>query len=221
MLQDAKADIKVHFGPHGSALECAIRKLAMSLVTMLLDYGAEIDYLCSDQGNTPLSSAVMIEDVDMVSFLLDHGSDVNSPAAIWGGRTALQWAALKVNMKIFYHLLNAGADINVPLAPVFAVTTLLAAVSQQNYELVCLLLASGACLNDSRGEMTALEAAARMGDIWMARILLIGNARANTDCSLSFAFKNSNTKLVSIFLEAGADVNGFSRRHQNLIRSVR
>lgn len=48
----------------------------------------------------------------MVSLLLSHGADVNSSAAVRGGATALQFAAMSGNCNIAAELLRHGAQLD-------------------------------------------------------------------------------------------------------------
>jgi ankyrin repeat protein len=47
-------------------------------------------------------------------ILLEHGADVNAPAAEWEGRTALEGAAEHGRIDMLKLLINAGAKITGP-----------------------------------------------------------------------------------------------------------
>jgi ankyrin repeat protein len=209
LLIQEGADIDASFGGYGCSLECAIRIGADNLAGMLLERGSDIN--CRGKSpfykNTPLQSAIMVEDHNMIERLLKRGVDVNSPAAD-GGRTALQWAAEKGYLELCRALMNAGANVNAaPAASGPGITTLAAAVSSGNHQLVELLLQHGADVNCRSGSITALRTATWLNDVKMVRLLLSVGADTSRDGLIADATRAKNPELILTLLEAGANIN--------------
>jgi ankyrin repeat protein len=189
LLLDNRADIDACFGRSGCPLMCAIRTGQMDLFDDLLNRGAQVNPIyqywgTNPTGQTPLQCAIMREEYEAVVQLLDRGANVNAPAYGEGGRTALQWAAEKGNLKLCKLLLDAQANPNGPPATLSrkwaftykypAVTALSAAVSSGSLEVVKVLLASGADIlyHGYGGQRTVLEMATSLNNIKMVRFLL-------------------------------------------------
>jgi ankyrin repeat protein len=217
------ANINAQSTTYGCPLECAIQSWRISVAKMLLDLGSEVNGPTGSFVNTPLQSAAMVDDHDMVLHLLDRGADANTPAPKWQNhnlnriyplhagrrnRTALQWAAANGNLNMCQMLMVAGADPNSAPATSFVetgTTALVAAVTSSNYQVVELLLNYGANVNDERGSQTALETATRLDDEEMVQLILGWNPRLGN--SQIHAMENQNHKLVSILVKAGAKFN--------------
>jgi ankyrin repeat protein len=72
------------------ALSLAIYTGSLSMVRMLHDAGAKLDYDAQLRiVRTPLQLAVELGHYEIIEYLLDHGADVNSAPCLWGGSTAL------------------------------------------------------------------------------------------------------------------------------------
>ncbi|KAH0423887.1 hypothetical protein CcaCcLH18_11881 [Colletotrichum camelliae] len=67
-----------------------------------------------ESARNPLQSAVENGDLYLIDLLLKSGADVNAPAAMWNGATALQLAAIAGRLGILRTLIDHGADINAP-----------------------------------------------------------------------------------------------------------
>lgn len=59
-----------------------------------------------------MQHAVELGNMEIFNLLLEHGADVNAPAADDGGVTALQIAAIQGYIGIARRLLDLGADVN-------------------------------------------------------------------------------------------------------------
>lgn len=74
---------------------------------------ADVNYLGDGElRRTPLQHAVELGNMEIFNLLLEHGADVNAPAADDGGVTALQIAAIQGYIGIARRLLDLGADVN-------------------------------------------------------------------------------------------------------------
>lgn len=235
MLLDRGADINTTQNEkYGCPLECAIRTRAISLIEMLLNRGADIDYRARPGANTPLQSAAMVENVEMVQHLLQLGANTNAPAPrryskdqeVGASRTALQWAAENGNFQLCQVLVKAGADPNAAPAIsdsrryVYVTTSLAAAVSSNNHQVVELLLKHGAEVNDKRGTRTALETAAKLNNTAITQLLLWAKADPKADDSIILAVKNRSIELISMLLQAGADINKIGLKGRNALSAA-
>jgi ankyrin repeat protein len=52
-------------------------KANLDIVKILIDNKASINIKDKEEGNTPLHNAVQNENIDLISFLLSRGSDIN------------------------------------------------------------------------------------------------------------------------------------------------
>jgi hypothetical protein len=95
------------------ALSLVIYTGSLSMVRMLHDAGAKLDYDAQLRiVRTPLQLAVELRHYEITEYLLDHGADVNSAPCLWGSSTALQSAASQGFVGIAELLLLRGADVN-------------------------------------------------------------------------------------------------------------
>lgn len=90
---------------------------------------------------TALQLAVEKCDISITKLLLDHGADVNGPAARVGGATALQLACIEGEIDIVRLLMSKGADINAPGAKYFGRTALEGAAEHGRLDIASFLLA--------------------------------------------------------------------------------
>ena len=93
----------------GSALMWVCRFGDLSLVTLLINYGAKLDVV-SELGYSPLHAAVESGDSDIVALLLCHGADPNAMTS--EKATPLHYAVIKGNILIIRILLENGANPN-------------------------------------------------------------------------------------------------------------
>ena len=172
-------------------------------------------------------SAIRIEDAEVVRILLAFGVDPNPPTRM-DGRTPLQLAVGRENIRLFEILLNAGADVNALSTGMGGESALHIAV-WCSIEMVEQLLSKGAhvdlpgCIHRSR---TALQAAAEQGQTELVAFLLGAGADVNAAAATSLTATNQSTgstalqtvatyykyadwglELVQYLVDAGADVN--------------
>lgn len=95
----------------GVPLLClAARENHRSVVSFLLEHGADVNLQSEDRGNSPLMDAVSKSNVDMVRDLIAAGADVNLLSK--DGQSALVLAVGKNDVPLAKELLEAGADID-------------------------------------------------------------------------------------------------------------
>ena len=149
------------------------------VVELLLDAGAEVDK-ADNAGQTPLFHAGLHDHQEVVQLLLDSGADLDRAVSLHPGATRLHWASRVGLLGMVRSLLEAGADVNI---------------------------------QDDKGE-TPLHWAARGGNDCsaVAELLLASGAEVEKESNilrspLSNAAEYGNTKVCSVLLRAGADIN--------------
>ena len=78
-----------------------------SKASLLIRYGADVNYVDDEYRSTPLGYAARWGHVEMVKVLLDSGADPNKSGASWS--TPLSWARRKHHAQVETLLLDAGA----------------------------------------------------------------------------------------------------------------
>ena len=139
-----------------------------------LDSRALIHWTPEQKGHL-LQVAITRRYTDLIQEMLDVGADVNTPAAYYRGRTALQRVAEKGLTDIVTLLLSSGADVNAPAGYESGVTALQGAALSGNLKIVLTLLQAGAEINAPPAVeygRTALQAAAEHGRLDIVSLLL-------------------------------------------------
>ncbi|KAH8820743.1 ankyrin repeat-containing domain protein [Xylogone sp. PMI_703] len=117
-----------------TVLPAAISWADRSLISEIIDSGADINALEDDEGKASLTIAVERGDWDIIELLIDRGADVNNPAATFSGYTALEAAVKNNNQCMVQYLLDLGADPDD--------ISLLTAVLKSSVELVRIILSA-------------------------------------------------------------------------------
>lgn len=125
-------------------LQAAVKEQLVWVVRELLTR-ADVNYLGEGSlRRTPLQLAVDNGNMEIFNLLVDHGADVNGPAAFDGGATALQIAAIHGYIGIAQILLDLGADVNQEPAALNGRTALMGAAEHGRIDMLHLLLNRGA-----------------------------------------------------------------------------
>jgi len=182
-------------GYEETVLYMAVVQGDISIVLALLNAGAHIDELSTDEYNkyTPLHAAALRNNLEMAETLLEHGAKVD--ATDYHQKTALWWAANKGHKTMVELLLDAGANIEKTAA--FDMRPLDAAIEGGSLEVAAMLLASGADihhLSRHHQDNTLLQQAL--------------NAPANT------------IGLVDLLLKKGASVDGRDKQGWTPLQSA-
>ncbi|KAF4630479.1 hypothetical protein G7Y89_g7654 [Cudoniella acicularis] len=114
---DAGADInKMSSGKEGrTPLQLAAELGRLDIVQMLVVHDALVNASPAHQyGRTALQAAASRSspNMELLRFLVDNEADVNAPAGVRGGITAIQGASIAGNIPVIQFLLAKGADIN-------------------------------------------------------------------------------------------------------------
>ena len=153
-----------------------VYELAFSkeVVQKTLDLGALIHWTAEQKGHL-LQLGVSEGYCNLIQGILDAGADVNTPAANYFGRTALQKAAQNGLTDIVALLLSYGADVNAPAGYCRGTTALQGAALSGNLQITLMLLKAGADINAAPAieeGRTALQAAAEHGRLDIVSLLL-------------------------------------------------
>ena len=176
------------------------------VIQLLLDSGAQQD---QEAQNNALQSLAYDGKVEVISFLVDKGADVNAQGGEHGN--ALQAAAVNGKFEAIQLLLDKGADVNAQGG--FYGNALQTAVIYGGIEATQLLLDKGADVNVQGGELgNALQAAARSYNTKAVQLLLDKGAGVNVQGgmygnALQAAARKGNTETIQLLLDEEADVN--------------
>ncbi|KIH91135.1 hypothetical protein SPBR_01276 [Sporothrix brasiliensis 5110] len=198
-------------------LQAAVSNNNMILVRLFLSHGAEVDTI-GGRGTALQIAASEPGRFKLVQLLLRKGADVNSPATVPGGRTALQAAAGSGDEQTVELLLQMGANVNAPAYRRGGCTAVQAAARSGHLAMVKLLVAAGADVHAAAAHVsgrTCLQSAARKGDMGIVDYLLQLGVNINEPAcpingrtALLFAIENHHKSLAERLLEKGADPNG-------------
>lgn len=126
-----------------TAFELAVWTGHVDCASTLIANGATIgNHLSLNQKirRTSLQRACERGDVEMIHLLLNHGADVNAPAAANYGVTALQAAAINGHFYVARILIAAGADVGAAASPVRGRTAISGAAERGRLDMVAYLL---------------------------------------------------------------------------------
>ena len=177
---------------------------------LLLHAGANVN-AADDHGVTPLARACENASASMVNRLLEAGANPN--VAQVNGLTPLMMAARTGNLVAVKALLSHGADVNVATTTTQE-TALMWAIAERRLEIVHALVEHGAdVLPRPQQAFPPLIAAAKNGDIEIAKVLLAAGASVNETGSdgthpLAYAVVVGESAFAHFLLERGADPNG-------------
>ena len=131
-------------------LLCAAVSGSLDCVRLLVEAGAAMNAPIgsSHPRITPLHAASSQGHLEMVTFLLDHGANVNASAADDNegfSKTVLITAVENNNLELVKLLLNADADVNLPSISYYGCTALEVAKARPvSSEIIDILIAKGA-----------------------------------------------------------------------------
>ncbi|KAK3402307.1 ankyrin repeat-containing domain protein [Sordaria brevicollis] len=145
MFPTSSASICTWKGKYGHALQMAVLRGEIRLVTLLLKHGADVNYR-TEQVHPPLILAASKHNTELATLLLDHGADVNGECGPMGN--ALQWIICLANTSLQMVALvlrgEYGADVHRVCGP-FG-TALKAAEAFGRHDIALLLRQHGAVM---------------------------------------------------------------------------
>ena len=182
-------------------------------VRILLDKGADPNYLADGDDKALIRSAAEEGHLEIVKLLLAAGADVNKAPEEHGGFTALHGAAAEGHLEILKVLLEAGAQLD--SVTWFNSTALADACYMGQEKCAEMLIKAGANVNMPIGECgtsTTLIAAAMGGNEKCVELIIKTGVDVNApgrdgDSALHEAAKNADCKSLDVLLQAKADVN--------------
>lgn len=142
-------------------IHVAVRRLKLSLIEMLIEAGALIDFLDTEKKRNALMHAIEMNDFETIQLLVERGSGTNIEDE--SGETALSLAVKNVNYPVIGLLLDNGADPN-----------------RQNSKGICLADSEDSVIqniiNGDRPELPKKEAFGVPNDLAISRSPLFGRS---------------------------------------------
>lgn len=179
ILLAAGAEINAAVNGFPGSLGVAARLGHVDMVKLLLDHGADVNAHNNDASSRPLHMASLTGNEDILNLLLEKGADINAKDK--EGLTALHYLCKRGFVKATDILLKRGADVNIQTDK--GITPIQMCCVLGNVEQLKMCLShdsSGVNIKDEVG-LSLLSSA------------ILSNSRS--------------IELVSLLLEAGADVN--------------
>lgn len=193
------------------ALDVAARNGQKRIIKILLDAKASRNVGPPETQGLSIVGAVEAGDIDMVKFLLEHGSNVYE--AGYADASPVTIAASARDMDMLKYLIEVGCDVNEDIYPDRQGPPLTEAAQYGDDEMIKILLAAGARVDASDPEdNTALKIAAKYQHPSSARLLIDAGANVNEPGGdpgppLATAVYCGDVAIVRMLLDAGADVN--------------
>jgi ankyrin repeat protein len=230
LLLEHGADVNRRDKHNQTPLHLAIGQDRVKLAELLLENGADAN--AEINGMTPLhlllGRGIKVEGdaVDLVSFLLKHGAEVNSRDK--NNQTPLHQAIRWNQFKTAGILLENGADANAEtngMTPLHLLVERGIKVEGDAVDLVSFLLKHGAEVNSrDKNNQTPLHQAIRWNQFKTAGILLENGADANAETNgmtplhllveRGIKVEGDAVDLVSFLLKHGAEVNSRDKHNQ-------
>ncbi len=205
-------------------IHLAIQQGSLSMVKLLVKFGANVNSPTSHDKQTPLLLATLQGNLDIVQFLLANKAVVDAKS--YGGLTPLAAATLVSNGSLAYYriirlLTEHGADIKA-IDTLNKAQVLVFASLNNYYRMACKLLELGADSNTKgKSGKTILMLLAGSGSSELVNLLLAYKAEVNAhttdgETALMFAVSKDHLKTARILIEHGAVVNAQDKNKKRL-----
>jgi ankyrin repeat protein len=153
--------------------------------------------MTTGDGETVLMTAARAGQLEAVQVLVAHGANVNAREN-FRGQTALMWAAAERHPLVVKFLLDHGADSKI--------------LSFDRNNSIPKLSAASSITPMAKGGLTALDFAAREGDVESAKAMLdagadINQLDADSTHALTIALMNKHYTFANFLLDRGANPN--------------
>ncbi|KAL8726545.1 MAG: hypothetical protein Q9181_006010 [Wetmoreana brouardii] len=242
LVHGAEVDKADRPGWESTPLRLAVEKCQVEIFRTLLEHRAAVNIVAPlSEGNdlgamelildhpaslkrkyyvsSPLHSAVLSGNIDIVRILLEFGAGTERTTESRnhsGDYAAIHLAIFSNRIDIVQTLLEYRTNVNAVTSS--SQTSLYIAVTGGQKGIVRLLLDSGAELDavQDRNGITALHEAARLGDIDIAKLLLMHGAKillADHGSPLHIAARYGNKATVQLLLEHGAELDAVQDRN--------
>eukprot|EP00831_Metopus_contortus_P082618 TRINITY_DN8976_c0_g1_i1.p1 TRINITY_DN8976_c0_g1~~TRINITY_DN8976_c0_g1_i1.p1 ORF type:complete len:350 (-),score=60.07 TRINITY_DN8976_c0_g1_i1:12-1061(-) len=190
----------------------AMKKRNVDLAQMLVDKGADINYV-DDDGDTLLHSAAKVNSNKNMTFLLEKGLDIN--ARNNAGETPLHIVAENGYDSVAEQLIEKGADLFAVDNKGYMPMHIQLFVYEADKEKVQWLLSKGVDVNMNQieGKMAPLHIAAGYGNLEMAQFLIGKGADINIRADGGYTplhaavSKNGKAEVVDFLLSKGVQVD--------------
>lgn len=191
-LIEAGVDIDARTKEGASPLILAVMYGELEVARSLIDHGAKLQAL--GRGKSALFEAIKRNDIELVSVLLEKGSDVNY--VDFNGETSLFYAAAIGNIEIARLLIEFGADLNARSSD--SRTPLHNAALQGHRDMTNLLFDSGALLSVADNSDVGLLSSAAIYHFSGYRNLDSGySGRALSDFEEALGFYSETKSLLN------------------------
>ncbi|KAF4633280.1 hypothetical protein G7Y89_g4839 [Cudoniella acicularis] len=191
-------DVSAH---GGNALYVASSKNSYECIVLLIESGADINSRAQDFSGNPTSLQYITQgytrsndpdaaNIETAKFLIENGANVNAPASMNNGYTALQAAAKAGNYGLVDYYLGVGANVNAASAKIGGMAALEAAAQivrngQEKQKIFHLLVKAGALMNRDD----------------------YGSKCPSTTSTLHILIETRSMDLTCYAIDAGADIN--------------
>jgi len=212
LLLDNNARVDSYDGNGGTALVLAIRLNLASVVRILIDRGANLEWK-TIYGDTPLMCAARNDDLyDIAELLIEFGANIETRNVVENTPLLGAIRFLDTPVPIVQLLLSKGVNIE-PING-FGRTPLIQATYENHVEVVRLLIEQGAntSARDTNGD-TSLIIAAKQNSGAIVQLLIEGRAsleltNISGGTALSEGVRQGAESTVRLLIGAGADVDG-------------
>jgi len=180
----------------------------------LINDGADVNYQDESSGSTALMLACQYDFVEMATFLIEHGADLNLQSK--NGQTALM-ASARVSEDLFNLMLSKGADFKIKASDgTTALTQACTGVLREKVPLAIVekLLEKGADVDEAANGgrtdgYTCLMMAARNSKLELAKLLISYGADVNKKAkdgksALGLAQEENNAEMTTFLKSLGA-----------------
>jgi len=199
-------NVNAKCGDQGSPLHAASVNGHLDSVSLLLDYGADVNILNGSK-RTPLCAAYGKQHVEVMQLLLERGAVPDVP---WDGSIGFltHAASGEGHTEVIRLLLEHNADVDA--SGPFNYTPLHWASLQGHADVAQILLKHGADINAICDDGTSLFLASFWGNLEVARLLLGHGADVHTrvrgsKTPFQAATFRGHTEIAQLLLEHGAD----------------
>ncbi|XP_057322987.1 putative ankyrin repeat protein RF_0381 [Microplitis mediator] len=188
----------------GSALDAVCAGHNLELATILVEAGANINISLDKYSS--LQSAIDHNNYQLAEYLVNHCTGANITCDY---SEALICAIKNKRKKIVKLLIKNGANVN--YTPKHKYSALCLSIQNHTSEITEILLKAGADINLISQNNTPLMEAIKLRDCKLSQYLIENGADVNVTKNvvllLNWNFYRSGSAIVSLSLDAGADVN--------------